>query len=64
MISYVEEYLTNCVMYILTMKQKGWSSRDESFYREYDFICHERFQKDLIPISSQNCNLQTEVSIS
>lgn len=55
-------WMEQCILYFISLRSKGYP--DESFYNEYDFICHERFQKDPIPISSQDCNLQAEVSIS
>ena len=58
--NWTEEYLTNCVMFILEKKKTGWTKSDESFYNEYDFICHARFQKDSIPNSSQTSSIQTE----
>ena len=46
--SHTEQYLTNCILYILGKKQNGWSKEYESFYNEFDFICHERHKKDIL----------------
>ncbi len=58
MTSYTEEYLTNCVMYILSKKQNGWTVSHESFYNEFDFICHARHEKDILSDLEPSNSLQ------
>ena len=53
------EWLENCAIYFISLRAKGYP--DESFYNEYDLICHARFEKDSVPVSSQDNNLQAEV---
>jgi hypothetical protein len=49
----------DCVKYWIYLKEKGWF--DESFYIEYDFICHELINQNYPELKAQSDNLQTEV---
>lgn len=49
----------NCVTYWISLKQKGWY--DESFYNEYDFVCHEVFDQTNPEPKTQSNTLQTTI---
>ena len=51
-------FMIYCTEYIIAQRKKGYP--DQSFYNEYDFICHARFQEDLIPNSPQTSGIQAE----
>ena len=57
--SHTEQYLTNCVLFILRNKEHGWTASDESFYNEFDFICHARHQKDILSNVENSDSLQS-----
>lgn len=47
-----------CSIYFISQRAKGYP--DESFYNEYDFICHARLESNSISNSSQIDCLQAE----
>lgn len=52
------QFMIDCTQYIIAQRERGYP--DQSFYNEYDFICHVRLQKDLISNSSQTSGIQAE----
>lgn len=36
-------WMDDCSVYFISLRAKGYP--DESFYKEYDFVCKERFEK-------------------
>lgn len=52
-------FFFSAIEYIISLRLKGWG--DESFYKEYDFICHEIYDLKTV----EQCNIiQTKILLS